>query len=59
MKPKDMDTDDLLDELIRETEAAGEPVRSLFRELDKRMRKDDCPAEWGGVEEDNDGDEDE
>jgi hypothetical protein len=67
MKPKDMDTDDILDELrtvferkapYSDDEQAS--VRVLFRELDSRMKDDDCPSEWGGGEEgEDDGDEDE
>ena len=61
MKPKDMDTDDLLDDLREaEKEDKSAPWAVLFRELDSRMKEDDCPSDWGGGEEaDDDGDEDE
>jgi hypothetical protein len=56
----DYDTDELLDELrliLRENKGSA---WLLFRELDKRMKEDDCPSDWGGGEEaDDDGDEDE
>ena len=63
---EDLTPDELLDEirvLVKRRGALDDDEQAIVREyflaLDKHMQKDDCPADWGGEEADDDGDEDE